>query len=426
MSQPNVSRYMEKLLNGVEVEWKPLAEVGEFIRGNGLQKRDFTETGFPAIHYGQIYTRYNLSADKTFTFVSDTLAEKLRKANKNDLLLATTSENDEDVVKPLAWLGEQIAISGDMILFRHQQNVKYLAYFFLTGSFQAQKGKYITGAKVRRVSSRDLAKIIIPIPCPDNPEKSLTIQAEIVRILDAFTAMTAELNLRQQQYNHYRDQLLSFDLPERQTGLPADRRVEWKTLEEVALDFGRGKSKHRPRNDPRLYGGETPFIQTGDIRNASHIIKKFSQTYTELGLKQSKLWPKGALCITIAANIAETSILGFDTCFPDSVIGFIADPAKTSSNYVEYLLSSIKTQLKEKGQGSAQSNINLGTFKNLKLPFPTLEEQNRIVVLLDNFESLTNSLTEGLPREIELRQQQYEYYRDLLLSFPKPESKTAA
>ncbi len=107
--------YMEKLLDGVEVVWLPLGEIGQFIRGNGLQKKDFIETGFPAIHYGQIYTKYGLSADETFTYISEELAKKLRKAERNDLLLATTSENDDDVVKPLAWLGNQSAISGDMI-----------------------------------------------------------------------------------------------------------------------------------------------------------------------------------------------------------------------------------------------------------------------------------------------------------------------
>lgn len=221
--------YLEKLLDGVEVEWLSLGELGDFIRGNGLQKKDFVESGFPAIHYGQIYTRYGLSADKTFTYVLPELANKLRKAQKNDLLLATTSENDEDVVKPLAWLGDNVAISGDMMLFRHEQNVKYLAYFFQSEIFQTQKMKYITGAKVRRVSSGDLSKIKIPIPSSNNPEKSLTIQSEIVRILDKFTALTAELTaeltMRKKQYNYYRDQLLSFK----------EGEVEWKTLGEVAV-----------------------------------------------------------------------------------------------------------------------------------------------------------------------------------------------
>lgn len=233
--------FLEKLLNGVEIEWRELGELGEFLRGNGMQKKDFVEIGFPAIHYGQIYTKYSLSAEKTFTYVSKELAKKLRKAKNNDLLLATTSENDSDVVKPLAWLGGPVAISGDMILFRHNQNVKYLAYFFQTHSFQQQKQKYITGAKVRRVSSNDLAKIKIPTPCPKNAKISLEIQTEIVRILDAFleltteltTELTAELTARKKQYNYYRDQLLSLEQGE----------VTWKPLGELAENLD---SKRKP------------------------------------------------------------------------------------------------------------------------------------------------------------------------------------
>lgn len=201
-----------------DVEWMPLGDIGEFIRGNGLQKKDLTESGFPAIHYGQIYTRYGMSADKTFTYVTEEFAKKLKKAHKNDLLLATTSENDEDVVKPLAWLGEETVISGDMMLFRHDQNVKYLAYFFQTEAFQSQKRKYITGAKVRRVSGGDLAKILVPVPFPNDPVKSLAEQSRIVAILDKFETLTSandeglsrEIELRQKQYEYYRDFLLNF------------------------------------------------------------------------------------------------------------------------------------------------------------------------------------------------------------------------
>jgi len=205
--------YRDKLLSFPQdnVTWKALGEIGEFIRGNGLQKKDFVEDGFPAIHYGQIYTRYGLCADKTFTYIAPELANRLRKAQKNDLLLATTSENDEDVVKPLAWLGGQVAISGDMMLFRHEQNVKYLAYFFQTEAFQQQKRNYITGTKVRRVSSQDLAKIKIPVP-------SLEEQSRIVAILDRFETLTnslqeglpREITLRKKQYAYYRDMLFNF------------------------------------------------------------------------------------------------------------------------------------------------------------------------------------------------------------------------
>ena len=196
------------------------------------------------------------------------------------------------------------------------------------------------------------------------------------------------------------------------------------TLPELG-EFGRGVSKHRPRNDKCLFGGNYPFIQTGDIRNTEKYITEYVDTYNETGLAQSKLWPEGTLCITIAANIAETSILGFDACFPDSIIGFIADPQITSSNYIEYILSSFKTKLESMSQGSAQRNINLGTFRNLKIPIPPLAEQERIVSILDKFDALVNDISIGLPAEIEARQKQYEYYREKLLTFKELDKKEA-
>ncbi len=156
-----------------------------------------------------------------------------------------------------------------------------------------------------------------------------------------------------------------------------------KTLGDVSSDFGRGKSKHRPRNAPALYGGPYPFIQTGNVRNCEHLIYGFSQTYSEKGLAQSKLWPKGTICITIAANIAETGILNFDACFPDSIIGIVVDDQQTTNGFVEYLLQSVKARIQSKGKGSAQDNINLATFENEHFFFPSLECQHRIVSSLD-------------------------------------------
>jgi type I restriction enzyme S subunit len=164
------------------------------------------------------------------------------------------------------------------------------------------------------------------------------------------------------------------------------------TLAQISTTFGRGKSRHRPRNEPTLYGGRYPFIQTGDIRNAGHFITAYSQTYSELGLAQSKLWPKGTICITIAANIAETGILGFDACFPDSVIGVVPNPAQAEVGFVEYLLQSFKVRIQALGQGSAQANINMGTFENERFPFPGVEEQRRIVAKLDDLSEETKRL----------------------------------
>lgn len=395
--------YLEKLLDGVEVEWTTLGNEHVVEIANSGRKpvkaalRVAGETPYYGANNIQDYVD-GYTHDGEFVLIAEDGSASL----ENYSIQYATGR---------FWANNHVHV----VTGKEGLNTRYLYHYLCIVNFVP----FLSGGGRAKLTKGKLVDIPLPIPCPNNPEKSLAIQAEIVRILDAFTELTAELtaelNLRKKQYNYYRDQLLSFE----------EGDVEWKTLGEVALDFGRGKSKHRPRNDPRLYGGDIPFIQTGDIRNAAHTIRDYSQTYSELGLKQSKLWPKGTLCITIAANIAETSILGFDACFPDSVIGFVADPEETSSSYVEYLLSSIKTQLEEKGQGSAQSNINLGTFQNLKLPFPPIAEQERIVSLLDKFELLTNSIADGLPREIELRQKQYEYYRDLLLSFPKSNERAA-
>jgi type I restriction enzyme S subunit len=167
---------------------------------------------------------------------------------------------------------------------------------------------------------------------------------------------------------------------------------EEKTLMEVSKTFGRGKSKHRPRNFPGLYGGDYPFIQTGDIRNCDHFVTDYNQTYSEVGLAQSKLWPSGTICITIAANIAETGILTFDACFPDSIIGIVVNEKLADRDFIEYLLQSFKVRIQALGKGSAQANINMGTFENEHFPFPPLKTQQAIVQKLDAISAETKKL----------------------------------
>lgn len=187
-------------------------KVGEFIRGGGLQKKDFIENGAGCIHYGQIYTHYGTYTDKTKTYVSHECFKKARKAKTGDLVIATTSENDDDVCKAVTWLGkDEIAVSGDACIYRHKLNSKYVSYFFQSEQFQKQKKQHITGAKVRRVNANDLAKLLIPIPSDQE-------QNRIVTILDKFDTLTysiseglpREIKLRRKQYEYYRDLLLSF------------------------------------------------------------------------------------------------------------------------------------------------------------------------------------------------------------------------
>lgn len=155
----------------------------------------------------------------------------------------------------------------------------------------------------------------------------------------------------------------------------------WKNLAELGT-LKRGQSKHRPRNAPHLYGGSYPFVQTGDIRKADGLLTEYTQTYSEDGLKQSKLWPKGTLCITIAANIAETAILGFDGCFPDSVVGFIPDEP-FDVRYFNYFMQTAREELERYAPATAQKNINLQILSEVAVPIAPLPEQRRIVARIE-------------------------------------------
>ncbi|NPD81114.1 restriction endonuclease subunit S [Prevotella sp. PINT] len=190
-----------------------MSEIGSFTRGNGLQKKDFSKEGVGCIHYGQIYTRLGTFATKTLTKVPASLAKKLVKVQKGDIVITNTSENIEDVCKSVAWLGnEEIVIGGHACVFRHNQNPKYIAYWMQTADFAKQKRKAAQGVKVIDVKISDLEDFKIPIP-------PLAEQQRIVDILDRFEALTtdlrnglpAELEARQQQYEYYRNKLLTFE-----------------------------------------------------------------------------------------------------------------------------------------------------------------------------------------------------------------------
>lgn len=163
----------------------------------------------------------------------------------------------------------------------------------------------------------------------------------------------------------------------------------WQKYRTIELgQMQRGKSKHRPRDDEKLYGGAYPFIQTGDIKKANLYIKEYERTYSNYGLSQSKLWSKGTLCITIAANIAETAILGLNACFPDSVIGCISNEKITNNIFIKYYFDFYKTQLKRLSVGGAQENLNLDKLENVYFHIPTLPEQNDITNLLTKIDEL--------------------------------------
>jgi type I restriction enzyme S subunit len=242
-----------------------------------------------------------------------------------------------------------------------------------------------------------LNELKIPIPCPDNPKKSLAIQAEIVRILDAFTELTTELTARKKQYNYYRDQLLSFE----------EGEVEWKTLGELAenLDSMRKPitSGLRDPGDIPYYGASgivdyvKDYIFDGDFLLVSEDGANLLARSTPIAFSISgKSWVNN-----------HAHVLKFETY--------------AERRYVEYYLNSI--DLTPYISGAAQPKLNQKNLNGISIPNPSPEEKERIVAILDKFDALTSSISEGLPREIALRQKQYEHYRDLLLSFDLPDGR---
>lgn len=211
-----------------------LGELGELVRGSGMPKTDFVESGVGAIHYGQIYTFYGTWATETISFVAPKTASKLAKVDPGDVIITNTSENLEDVGKAVAWLGsEQIVTGGHATVFKHSLDAKFVAYWLQTPDFFAQKRQLATGTKVIDVSAKSLERITMPVPPPE-------VQQEIVRVLDAFIALEAELEAeleaRRRQYAHYRDSLLTF---------PEGEGVRWATLGDICTRVSSGVLRAR-------------------------------------------------------------------------------------------------------------------------------------------------------------------------------------
>ena len=401
-----MSVMLDKLLKGQKVEWLRIAEVGELVRGNGLQKSDFTESGVPAIHYGQIYTFYGNSTAETKSFVSPELAEKLRKVNKGDVVITNTSENLEDVGKALLYLGEKQAVTGGhATIFKPSKKIigKYFVYLTQSDFFANQKRKYAKGTKVIDVSATDMAKILVPIP-------PLDVQAKIVKILDAFTALTAELTaeltMREKQYHYYRDKLLTFS-----------DDVEWKKLGNIG-DFTYGYAATAQDI------GEIRFVRITDIgKNGKLIAKDFKYVNLSEDNKKYLLNKNDLLMARTGATYGKTML--FEEDYPAIYAGFLIklsfpldliDP----KFYWHFAQSTLFwNQANKLVSGGGQPQFNANALKEIKMPIPPISIQRKIAKLLDKLDIIVNSITEGLPKEIALRQQQYEYYREQLLDFPK-------
>jgi type I restriction enzyme S subunit len=280
-------------------------------------------------------------------------------------------------------------------------NYKYVFYFLK--SIEQELDSKGTGTTFRAISGETIRMTEIPVPPPAEQKAIVT---KIEELLSELENGKQQLQTAQQQLKVYRQSLLKWAFEGKLTNknvkegeLPKGWKFE--ELKNVCV-IKRGKSKHRPRNEPALFGGKYPFIQTGDIREVNGgYIKKYSQTYSELGLQQSKLWPKGTLCITIAANIGETAILDFDACFPDSVVGLLSDEKLLLNKYTNYFFISHKSKLEKLAPATAQKNINVDILEKVKIPLPSIDEQQFIVSELESKLTVCDKIEETISQSLQ-------------------------
>ena len=339
-----------------------------------------------------------------------------------DLVLACTSENIEDVCKTVAWLGEDIVVTGGhACVFRHKQNAKFLAYFFMTEQFFAQKKKYARGAKVIDIKVNDLAKITVPIP-------PLPVQEEIVRILDKFTELEAELEARRKQYEFYRDKLLNFK------GIGADiTRGGYKlmSLGEIISSLRTGLN---PRQNFRLNTDDSVFnyitVRELNVFTVSPTNKtdKINDAALKIINGRSHL-QFGDILFSATGTIGRTALIDEHDVkwnVKEGVYVLTVDANIVNQRFLIYYFHSTDAinQFTQAAEGGTVKSISMEKFKKILITIPPIAEQERIVAILDKFNALVNDISIGLPAELEERRKQYEYYRDRLLTF-KPMAKEA-
>jgi type I restriction enzyme S subunit len=264
-------------------------------------------------------------------------------------------------------------------------NREYLCFFLRSPVFVSWASGQVDGAKMPRMKMKAFWAYEVPVPPLDD-------QIRIARLLGQVEGLIAQ---RRQHLKQLDDLLKSVFLE--MFGDPVRNEKGWDKapLEELG-SLDRGVSKHRPRNAPQLLGGKYPLIQTGEVSSAGTFITTFTQTYSDVGFAQSKLWLAGTLCITIAANIAKTSILTFDACFPDSVVGFTASRGKANVQYVHGLFWFFQSILERNAPAAAQKNINLEILRGLQVPQPPCDLQNRFAGIVNSIEGLRTHYQQSL------------------------------
>lgn len=338
--------------NGVPM--RPLGEVAGIISGQSPPGHTYNDVGD-----GLPFFQGKAEFSDVHPHPTKWCSEPIKIADAGDILISVRAP-----VGPTNIAAEKCCIGRGLAAIRPDPSLAdrdYVRYFLrYIEPKLAQQGQ---GSTFDAINRKDLTSLIIPLP-------NVAEQRRIVNILSRAEGI---VRLQHQAAEKAREIIPALFLD--MFGDPATNPMEWptKTFSSVGT-LDRGKSRHRPRDAKELYGGPYPFIQTGDIANSGGRITNFTTTYSEVGLAQSKLWPKGTLCITIAANIARTAVLEFDACFPDSVVGFVPNSG-VRTEYVQAWLSFLQPTLEANAPQAAQKNINLEILRKLPIPVPPLHLQ---------------------------------------------------
>jgi type I restriction enzyme, S subunit len=347
--------------NLIKTKLKDLGYIKTGVK-NYLKKKRYYSTGSIK---GNIYTH-----EGQYSFANRP-SRANREVKENDVLQARMQATDKCILasKDL----ENCLFSTGFFQFRPPRDKilsKYLYYFLSSKSFLELKDGLCEGSTQKAINDKSLLNIEIHLPNVSSQQKIISEIEKIFFEIDKNINLT---NDRHKKTTNLFKQVLKKKFKD------IDKKFPLKTLREISKIYGRGKSKHRPRNDKKLFGDKIPFIQTGDVTRANMYLTKYNLMYSEFGIKQSQVWEKETLCITIAANIAELAILNIDACFPDSIVGITPNKSLVTSEYLFYLLNYYQSEIKSESKGTAQQNINLATLDNKKFPIPDFDTQNIIV-----------------------------------------------
>lgn len=419
---------------------KKLSDIAVIYNGNSINKKVKQEKYMNNVPGWNYIGTKDVDFDGTVTYKTGVIIPfsemKFKTAPAGTVFVCSEGGS---AGKKTALIKEEVCFGNKLfaIVNKYDKFIPKYVYYYTRYEAFFKQFKLMASTLMGGITAKNFGSIEIPLPAKPEQEQI------VVRIEELFSDLdnaVETLNITKQKLELYRQAVIkeaftgaftksyrkSHDtsiknelcwLNDKQISNLPPIPTTWKYVLLSNLgDLGRGKSKHRPRNDSKLFDdGIYPFLQTSEVKAADKYITKYSKMYNDFGLKQSKLWPAGTLCITIAANIAETAFLGIDACFPDSVVGFTPSE-NVLSEYIRYFIESQKAQLSAFAPATAQKNINLTTLENLVIPYCTLQEQKQIVneiesrltVYLNIEETVNNALEQASAMRQSILKQAFE------------------